>query len=321
MKNSGVSKGKLGANWDCVIIGGGPAGLMAALYLQRFRRQALVIDAGASRVRYAPGIRNLVGYTRPLPGKILLQRLRRQAKQYGVQVLRGEASARRAGRTFEVRVGHDVYHTRFLIAAIGIKDVQPMPLDIADLCRKRVLAYCPICDGYDHIDKKIGVFIDSSAGFRKVRFMMNFTRDLHAIAIRDFPISARRRQGLRTRGVRLHQGSLQGLMYQPRSKTLRVKLKSTRPFDLDLGYIELGLKVPRSALHHVHGLRRSRDGRFIVTKHQQTSVPGLYAIGDCANSLAQVSVAVGEAAIAATDIHRKLPSAILPSNHRSPPQR
>src|SRR4051812_25332714 len=68
-------------NYDCIIIGAGPAGLIAAIYLQRYNRNALVIDNDDSRVNLAPRIRNLIGYPRGIPGHSLLHSLRRQASK------------------------------------------------------------------------------------------------------------------------------------------------------------------------------------------------------------------------------------------------
>jgi len=291
---------------DCIVIGGGPAGLTAALYLQRFHRKTLVIDQGKSRVKLAPQIRNLIGYSQGISGRVLLNRLRRQADQYGVRVFKGEGVIFRVRGGFEVRAGADSFFSRFVILATGLQDIQISGIDYRDLCQKRVLAYCPICDGYDHSDKKIAVIIDSENGFRKVKFLSHFSRRLHATVIKNFKISERWQKEMQRLRVRVHQGELQRLNFDCDSQTLQIKLKGQRQFETQVAYLELGAKVPQKAVAHLHGLNKTPEGRFRMSAHQQTSIPGLYAIGDCANSLAQISVAAGEAAIAATAIHNQL---------------
>lgn len=179
-------------------------------------------------------------------------------------------------------------------------------MDFANLCKSGVLAYCPICDGFDHRNKKIAVLIDSNAGFKKVYFLTDFSNHIHAVAIKKFKISTRSRKLMNECGVRIYQNKLTDLKFDPAAKKLVISLQGYRDLKFDLAYVELGLRVPKFASKRLRGLRRTEGGRLLVNNHQQTSIKGLYAIGDCTNSLAQISVAVGEAAIAATAIHNEL---------------
>lgn len=292
--------------YDCVIVGGGPAGLTAAIYLQRFRRKTLVVDQGNSRVKMAPRIRNLIGYDAGIPGKDLLQRLKRQATKFNAHFVEGEAEVRRHSGGFTVQVNEKIFHSRFVILAIGMKDKQPAGIDFVDLCRRKYLAYCPICDGFEQCEKEIGVLINNRAGLRKAKFLHHYSKKLRVILIQDIKLEKKILGEMKSLGIKVHQGELQILKADPLRQKLIVKLKGAKPFALDMAYVELGLKVPSHAVRRLRGLRRVNGGRFEISRRQQTSIPGLYAIGDCANSLAQVTVATGEGAVAATDIHNKL---------------
>jgi thioredoxin reductase (NADPH) len=291
---------------DCIVIGGGPAGLVTAIYLKRFRRDILLVDNNDSRVKIVPTIRNLVGYADGISGKNLLHRLYKQAHKYNVPTLKGIAQVFRNGKLFKVKVDNQIFLTKNVVLATGFKDKQPEGIDVPYLCEMGAIAYCPICDGFDHSDQAIGILINSSDGFHKLRFLYNFTKRLHIILIRNIIIPARHREKIKKYKVKVHQGELQNLGYNTRTKQLSVKLKGHRLFEIDMAYVALGIKVPKDAVEHLNNLRRTKDGLIIVSPHQETSIKGIYAVGDCAKALAQISVAVGHAARAATHIHNQL---------------
>lgn len=299
-------KKKISITHDCIIIGGGPGGLVCSIYLQRFHRNILLIDRGDARVRNAPKIRNLVGYADGISGHQLLLRLRKQTLQYKTQIIMGEAIIYRRHFGFEVTVNGNSFFSKYVILATGFKDKQLPQLDFINLCRKGILAYCPICDGFEHLNQSVGVFINSSSGFHKIKFLYHFTKRLHVILTKDISIPARHLEKIKKFNVKIHQGIPQKLIHNEKRNSLVVKLKNQRPFELDMAYVMLGLKVSNEAIQHLHGLRRTKEGFILVNGHQQTSIKGLYAVGDCVKALAQVSVAIGHAAVAATHVHNSL---------------
>src|SRR5688572_19860617 len=104
---------------DCIIIGGGPAGLVAAVYLKRLQRSILLIDRGNPRVLYAPRIRNLVGYARGISGRALLARLKAQVKKFRVPLITAEAIVYRDNGSFEVEAAGQKYRTKTILLATG----------------------------------------------------------------------------------------------------------------------------------------------------------------------------------------------------------
>src|SRR5690606_11439748 len=107
------------------------------------------------------------------------------------QIISGEAIVRRQHSGFEVQVGSHLFSSKFVILATGLKDIQIPNINYRELTHNGVFAYCPICDGFDHADKKIAVFINSKAGFRKVRFLYNYSKNLHVIILKPIPLTAR----------------------------------------------------------------------------------------------------------------------------------
>src|SRR5438270_201849 len=147
---------------DCLIVGGGPAGLTAAIYLARFHLDILVVDSGKSRASWIPCTRNHAGYPDGIEGKELLRRMRDQACKYGAKI-ESEFVTRleRDDQTglFTAGWGSDSAIARSVLLATGVTNRRP-PIDEElhnDALARGLVRYCPICDGYEVTDKKIGV--------------------------------------------------------------------------------------------------------------------------------------------------------------------
>ena len=160
---------------DALIIGGGPAGLAAAIYLARFRRRFLLVDAGASRASLIPTSHNLPGYPEGIAGDDLLAAERAQAERYGAELLRGRVCGVERGEggfsaRLEVSGEKDrEVSARFVLLATGIRDRRPGLPDEEDATRRGILRYCPVCDGYEATGRSVGVSAPTSMRSRKRR--------------------------------------------------------------------------------------------------------------------------------------------------------
>src|SRR5690242_15973995 len=163
---------------DCLIIGGGPAGLMAAVYLGRYLRSVQVIDAGESRASKIPESHNYPGFF-GVAGQELLRRLNAQARQYGAELVTGRVTAlRKEGKIYVARCSGSDVAARFILLATGLVDhcppIEGQPAD----CPSEVIRFCPICDGYEAIDRRVGVLGDIKAGGKKALFLRTYTKDV-----------------------------------------------------------------------------------------------------------------------------------------------
>jgi len=137
---------------DCVIIGGGPVGLTAAIYLARFRLRTTVIDAGRSRAGLIPRTHNHAGFPNGISGGELLARMRQQADRFGVKFHRGSADTlTKADERFTANSGSLAVAARCVLLATGVTNTPPgMSADVhAGALRRSRLRYCPICDAYE----------------------------------------------------------------------------------------------------------------------------------------------------------------------------
>lgn len=317
---------------DCLIIGGGPAGLTAALYLGRFRRNCLLVDAGKSRAARIPVSHNMAGFPEGITGEAYLARLRDQAERYGARIERGEVMriARREetdGGGFEIRidsaqagtgqpdreqgdetrpiVGERILVARNILLATGMTDEEPELPYLRQALRRGILRYCPICDGYEVIGKKVCVVGEGEKGAEEALFVRNYSDDVTLMTQGD-PLDLREdvRERLRLAGIAVVRDPAEEIVLDGNEIRAVVAGKG-ETWTFDAIYAALGSN-PRSALASSLGAAMDEGGCIKVDTHQQTSVPGLYAAGDVVVGLAQVSVATGHAAIAATAIHNGL---------------
>ena len=134
--------------------------------------------------------------------------------------------------------------------------------------------------------------------------MAGFTSNLLVVMMSPFRISPARKDDMRRYRAQLLRGPLRKIA--PSGKGLRLYPERGASAKVDAAYVLLGCKTPKDAVAKLKDSRCSRAGFLLVNSHQETSIPGLFAVGDCVNGLSQVSVAVGQAAVAATHVHNSL---------------
>lgn len=287
---------------DVIIVGAGPAGLTAAIYLGRFRRRCIVLEDGQSRARWIPTSHNIPGFTAGIGGKQFLTTLTEHALQYGARILRSNVSSLAVDdQLFALATDQGIFHARYVVLATGVRDHLPAIHGATEAVARSLLRLCPICDAFEAIDKRIAVIGDGTLGEREAEFLTHYSGSVTLLNIgspglpsaADAPGSAAiERLSIQLSEVHIHEDRL----------TLRTA-KGERHFDV--AYLALGYSS-RHDLARSLGARCDENGALQVDAHQQTTVPRLYAAGDVVRGLNQVVVAAAESAIAATDIHNKL---------------
>jgi len=291
---------------DCIIIGAGPAGLTAAIYLARYHLAIRLFDCGSSRAALIPRTNNHAGFPDGIPGKELLQRMRDQAARFGAcreERLVTRIEPKKTG--FAVHVEGGEYPARAVLLATGVVNNRPdIPVDVHNAALARgLLRYCPICDGYEVTDKKVGVIGTGTHGMREALFLRGYTRDVSLVAPgAEHDLDAECRAALDEAGVARIDGPCGG--YAIEGARFAFDTAEGR-MAFDSVYPALGSRI-RSDLAVAAGARASADGCLEVDDHQRTSIPGLFAAGDVVKGLDQISHAMGEAGVAATTIRNML---------------
>ena len=293
---------------DCLVIGGGPAGLTAAIYLSRYHLDILVVDGGKSRATWIPLTHNHAGFPGGISGKELLDRMKEQARLYGTRIEDGQVKRiERDERTglFSAEWGSGPVTARSVLLATGVTNRRP-PMDIDlhdDALARGLIRYCPICDGYEVTDKKVGVVGTGSRGAAEALFLRSYTADLALVAPDgEHELSAEDRGLLADLGIALLDGPVTSI--QPGEEQIHVATSDGR-HDFDSIYPALGSDT-HVQLAEMLGAELSELGCIHVDSHQRTSVPGLYAAGDVVHGLDQISHAMGEGGVASTTIRNDL---------------
>jgi thioredoxin reductase (NADPH) len=292
---------------DCLVIGGGPAGLMAAVYLGRYRRSAVVIDDGGSRLTMIPVARNVLGFPDGIAGPELLERMRLHAARFGTSLELGrvEKLARRADGGFDAVAGSRRLSARKVLLCTGARDVQPDIQGLGPALRSGQVRYCPVCDGFETQAKRVAVLGPDVRGWRESAFLAAFGNQVTWLSMGSQQAVAERDLArLRQLGVLIADCQPLHVRCRP-GLGVQVEMTDGQQLAYDMLYPALGL-VHASQLATALGARTRADGQLEVDAYYETTVGGLYAAGDVAVDLNQINVAAGQAAIAATAIHNGL---------------
>ena len=296
---------------DCLVIGGGPAGLTASIYLGRFRRRVTVIDKGWSRAEWITLSHNLPGFPNGIAGPALLEAMRAQARLYGASLRTGvvEALRRTDDGRFTARLdGVDLSASTVLLATGVIENKPPVP-HLADAVKRGLIRTCPICDGYEAIGKRVAVLGTGEHAAAEALFLRTYCDQITLLLPADGAdvLSDETRRSLQPATVIVTHVTIGAVSLEDDGVVaLEVEDGKIHRFDLVYSAFET---TSQSQLANALQAHADPSGRLLVNEHQQTSVEGLYAAGDVVRGLNQISVANGEAAIAATAIHNALPKA------------
>ena len=294
---------------DCLIIGGGPAGLTAATYLGRFRRRVTFIDKGWSRAEWITRAHNVPGFPYGIAGPALLDLMRTQASRYGAQIRHDTVTTLSRGTDgmFTARLADASIRARTILLATGVVENKPPLAHFADAVKRGLIRTCPVCDGYEAYGKHIAVIGSGEHAAGEALFLRTYASDVSLLLMASDPakLSEKTLDELRAAAIALtHVAS--GSVQAGAEGFTEISIEDGGKHRFDLVYTAFGTTA-QSILATGLGARVDDAGRLFVTDHQQTSIQGLYAAGDVVRGLNQISVADGEAAIAATAIHNYLP--------------
>ncbi len=298
---------------DIIIIGGGPAGLTAAIYAARAAIKPLVIigESLGGQAATTPEIENYPGFPEGIGGAALAQQMQAQAERFGANIEFDTVSSVELGvYPFVVHTYAQSYTARALIIATGSA---PRKLGVPgeEEFRGRGVSYCATCDGYFYKDKRVVVVGGGNSAIDESLFLARLVSDLKVIHRRDKlradPVLQERAFANPKIGF-VWDSVVEEIIGDKMVQAVRVRNKKTgevTTIETDGVFIYVGI-VPKSDLFK--GQLELDEGGYIVTdRRQRTSVPGVFAAGDVQDPLfRQVVVAAGTGAAAAIEAIRFL---------------
>ena len=293
--------------FDCLVIGGGPGGMTAAIYLARMNRKTLLVDGGRSRARLIPRSYNHPGFPGGVKGRDLLSRMREQMHELGVQIADAEVTALEKTQEgfFRIEVDGQRVLGQNVIFAAGLEDNLPPLDDAADLVSSGYLRICPICDGYEIANRPVAVIGATLRAVAEARFLKTFSTMITIVTFGQKPdwgedVTA----SLREEEINV---IVDPLLRFSKTATSEVDLQfeGGRQLDGVVLYTALGVR-PRSQVAAKLGVLLEEDGRITTGPHQETNIDGLFAAGDVVTGLNQLGVAMAHGEIAAVAVHNRL---------------
>lgn len=284
---------------DVIILGSGPAGISAALYTARANLKTLILSHRGSALKKAGRIENYYGFREPVSGEDLLQNGLFQAERIGARFVWGEAvGASWDGKEFTVLMESGKYQAPFLILATGLTRQTPRIPGISEF-EGRGVSYCAVCDAFFFRGKPVAVLGGGAYALHEAETLCPLVSKVTVLTDGAEPsvpfpenLEVRTEKIIRLLGDR----TLRGILLENGDKLETAGL-----------FVALGTAGGTDLARKLGA--ETRENAVVTDSDRRTSIPGLYAAGDCTGGLAQISKAVADGALAGTAVVRAFRSA------------
>ena len=285
---------------NIVIIGAGPAGISAALYAARGNMNPLVINNGIGALEKAEKIENYYGLEQPLSGKELYERGIAQAKALGVRILDAEVLGISGFDTFTVKTTAGDFDTVSVILATGGKRSAPKIPGLKEF-EGRGVSYCAVCDAFFYRGKEVAVVGNGDFALHEAEELRNVTQDVTIYTDGKEPEFSREHPiAVNTMKIQAIEGDdkVSGLLMQSDTAAQDAEAPENSFYPADGVFVALGTAGSTEIARQM-GAEISDKGNIKTDEDMATTIPGLFAAGDCTGGLLQVSKAVYEGSMAA----------------------
>jgi thioredoxin reductase len=288
-------------DWDCIVVGAGPAGLSAALILGRARRRVVVLDSGAPRNHAAHAMHGVLGHDGLAPSALRAQGAR-ELERYGIEVRPADVAGARA---VDGGVEVDGETARALILATGLTDLVPEAPGFAEIYGTSAHT-CPYCDGWEHADQRIAVLSPVAGGGAHLgRLLRAWSGDVVVLTDGAPVVDAEEEAALEAIGVPVVREPIE--RFAAADGVLSgIELAGRPALARDALFFHRGLR-PRNQLAVALGCALD-DGGFVIADpfDRQTGVDRVYAAGNCADQTQNVPMATADGARAGVMVNVRL---------------
>ena len=285
---------------NIVIIGAGPAGISAALYAARGNMNPLVINNGIGALEKAEKIENYYGLEQPLSGKELYERGISQAEALGVRILDAEVLGISGFDTFTVKTTAGDFDTVSVILATGGKRSAPKIPGLKEF-EGRGVSYCAVCDAFFYRGKEVAVVGNGEFALHEAEELRNVTQDVTIYTDGKEPEFSREHPiAVNTMKIQAIEGDdkISALLMQSDTAAQDAEAPEHSFYPADGVFVALGTAGSTEIARQM-GAEITDKGNIKTDEEMATTIPGLFAAGDCTGGLLQVSKAVYEGSMAA----------------------
>jgi len=297
------------SNWDLIIVGGGPAGLTAALYGSRSGLSTLLLEEKTTGglLSEIPVVENYPGFSEGVSGLDLAAKMTEQTRRAGAEIHEIETaqSVEVKGELFSVKTDRTNYSCGALVLATGAVH-RPLGVKGEEELKGRGVSYCALCDGAFFRGKTVAVAGGGNSAASSAVYMAGIARQVYLIHRRgELRAEQAWIKAIKDKGVRmLLDHEILGLKGEQKLQSIHIRNKVTderSELQVDGLFVEAG-EIPNSELAVDLGAKVDGEGFILVNDRQETSINGVFAVGDVTCfPVKQISTAVGQGAVAATE--------------------
>jgi thioredoxin reductase len=291
--------------FDCAIVGGGPAGLSAALVLGRAKRNVLLLDEGKPRNAVTHESHGFLTRDGVKPGEFRAIAYEEVTRYPSVEIQKVRVVSISKHETYfeVVATQGEHFQAKTILLATGLKDVLPEVAGIHDYYGKSLFA-CPYCDGWERRDQPLVVISDSISPFHLAKVVWNWSRDLLVCTNGHTLLTAEEKESLRRNKIQVVEDKIVALVGE--NGMLEKVVFATQGESVRTGGFVGGWPVQASSLGDDPGCEINAQGRLVTDALGRTTVKGVYAAGDTATPFAQLIMAAAEGSKAAAAINMDL---------------
>jgi thioredoxin reductase len=291
--------------YDCIVVGGGPAGLNAAIVLGRCRRKVLVFDTEQYRNRYSHGVHNYLTRDDILPHEFL-EICHKELEKYSVQRIRKKVmnAKKNEEEIFSVKDENGtIYYSKKLLIATGLQDTLPDIEGFKELYGKSIF-HCPYCDGWEVRDKKVGVYARNKEGWELALALKGWTDHVTLYTDGKNKVKPSQKEYLDANQIPVITIPIAKLEGE-NGQLKKIVFRNGEAVDCDAIFFVNGY-TQQCNIAEAFGCEVSRKGVIVTNRQQQTNISGLYVAGDASRDMHFVVVAGAEGAKAGVTINKEL---------------
>jgi thioredoxin reductase (NADPH) len=295
--------------FQCMIIGGGIAGLQAAIQLGRYNHDVVVIDKGEGRSTLCKCYHNVLGWPDGIDGKELRQLGRTHAEKYGVHFILDEIiTANRSNKGFILHASsNEQYECQYLLMATGITDRIPLSIPNLKDCLGLSIYICPDCDGYEVKNRRVVVLGSGDVGANMVMTLAYWTSDIVYINHSKSKISKDLQLKLKGLGVTVILEQVEKVNLNSSAEFSGVTLMSGEEVIGERGFLAFGGSKINTDLLKQLGVERLENHHVVADpRSKETNIANVWVAGDIVAHSEQLTIAMGEGAQAAIWIHKRI---------------